>query len=259
MTNVATSWIRDLTQVDDSGTSFTTTDDKVNIQTATTAGGDRAFIYKRLAAFPGEVITVKFRAKVISGSMGASVDYPSSGTSVISKTIAVSDWQTHTLTYCTPDTATAASYYQIAIGQYTGFSGECEIADVQISVENNKLPTMRAYAGCLLEIASGVVSVNESFSCVGIDRDDIDGLSTITTSMTINVPAVGNNNASAAPIFYASTTNDNASFYKVIVKAGQYNRATGAVTFTFIDSTNGNAIDISSLGTGYVWILAFGI
>ena len=259
-TNIATSWIRDFQRLDDSGSSFTSvTDDKVIIETSTTGSGDRAYIYKRLPSFPGEVIKVTFRARVDSGNMAASIDFPALGTSVISKEISVSGWNTYSLTYTTPDTSSASDYYQITIGQYTGYAGVCEIADVQISVENSKLPTLRAYAGCLLEIASGSVSLNTNFTNVGIDESVIDALGSITSSLTLTIPATGGNNQQAAPIFYASMTNDSAAFYKVMVKVGGYNRTTGTVTITFIDSTTGSAIDISSLGTNYLWVLAFGV
>ena len=244
--NIATSRIKDFDKTIDAGGSIVfNSDDKATITTSSIS--QRAFLYKRLPAIKGETITVVFKAR---GNLGAAIDYPNVGGQSYKLEIDTDTWNEHELSYTVPDYAVTTDFIQIAIGQYTGFQGTAEITDVRIKVEG-KLPVLRCYGAALL-------AVNDNFTCIGFDRDQVNA-ATVSTSVILNLKGVvGENNARSAPIFTAGIDNFNASTHIVDVRIGGYNRVTGDFTLSFVDTSTGNLVDASTLGVFYIWIKAEG-
>lgn len=260
-TAIGSSWVKDWAITEDTQSNVTILDDnKVNITTSGT--NDRGYIYKRIPAFRGELVTVSFKAKVISGTCAVSIDDPTAGESAVNKTITSGNWETYKISHVVNDDVKVDDYIQIAIGQYTGHLGECLIADVHIEVENSRLPVARVYGMALFTInggEAGSVAVNSSFSNIGFDRVAVSLLKASST-LTLTIPTPnGTSRAQSAPIFSASLAPDKVNTYKVMVKVGSYDRDTGVFVCKFIDSTTGELIDVSTLGIISLWVQALGI
>ena len=260
-TNIGSSWIKDWSRLEDTVGNITTLDaNKIKITTSSIS--DKGYIFKRLPAFRGEIITVIFRAKVISGSCAVSIDDPAISISASQKVISSGNWETYKISHIVNDDVKVGDYLQISIGHYTGYSGECLIADVRVEVDNSRLPVARVYGMALLainETGPGSVAVNPRFSNIGFDPVAVSAL-TASTTLALKIPSTnGTSSANAAPIFSVSLTYDSPNTHKVMVKVGDYNRNTGSFGCNFIDSTTGNLINISTLGPTYLWVQALGI
>jgi len=254
MVEIGTTWIRDFLQKKEGNGSITFTSDysiKINSNTS-----DSTHIYKYIRCQPQEEILVSLKAKVNSGEMGIAIDYPTTGSLKNNIKITSKSWQEYTLRYTVPVTAKRSEYVKIAIGQYGSYGGECEVSDVKIYVSNSGDSFARINTMVLLKISSGTATINSNFSFVGIDPNR---LGTASTSLKVYVKPTGRSSIRNAPIFNVSLTKDNSNSYKVIAKCGGYNRTTGELTIIFVDSTNGSLINISSLGTTYLWIMGLSI
>jgi len=254
MVEIGTAWIRDFSPKEHGNGSIDFTSDySVKINSSTS---DSTYIYKYIRCQPQEEIFVSFKAKVKTGEMGVAIDYPSTGEVKNSIEITSKSWQEYTLRYTVPITADRSEFVKVSIGQYGNHGGECEVSDVKIYVSNSGDSFARINNMALIKIASGTATISTNFSFVGINPTN---LGNATTSLKIYVKPTGRSSIRNAPIFNVSLTKDNSNSYKVIAKCGSYNKTTGELTIIFIDSTSGNLVDISSLGTMYLWIMGLSI
>lgn len=260
MTTIASSRLKDwsLTQ-DNAGSISYQTEQSIKIITSSVLGSDRAFIYKRVSAHAGDLLTLRFKAKAVSGNFYYGVDYPAAASGKVAATGVTQDWVEYELEYAIPDTALQSAYVQFVIGHITGYSGEVYIADVRIESKYSQLPTARVFAAALITLndgAAGSAYASPNYTTIGINQADM--LTRVASStLVISIPpTVGGALSMSAPIFSAQITADNANFYKVSAKVNGYNRDTGLLTISFIDTTTGMLIDVSTLGVGYLWFTA---
>lgn len=248
--NVATTRIEDWGRVRSSGHTI----DFVDNTALVASTSNDAYLNKNLTAHPGEVVTLSFKAKVVSGSLSAVISINGTG---FKQQISVvgEDWQEYSLTYTVHDTVKSYGYLDIRVGAVSE-AGVGNMTDLRVAVEQGVLAAPRVYASGLLKIANGAMSVHSKYSAIGLNKAQV--LTTpATTSFLLWLKPTGGNAAGSAPIFSADFTIDNAATRNLKVRAGGYDSITGRVIFEITDET-GTLVDISTIGTCYIWLLALG-
>lgn len=207
------------------------------------------YIKKYINPSAGSIVEIKAMIKINSGSCYMGIDFPSVGEQKNKTKITYQGWKEYRVKFIVPEIVSDTDYLQLNIGQFGDGDGNCDITNISISIKDSVAPAARVDVCGLITIVDGTPAINTNYTNIGLSTSNI-GAATTIMDITINKKPLSASHL--YPVFLCSLSRDNSNTFKVIAKAGNYDNTTGTFTVSFIDSTNGNLIDISALGTCYL-------
>jgi hypothetical protein len=207
-----------------------------------------AKITKRIFTQPGEIYSMKFMARRVSGSDDTSgsgfIDWPAATSLKTRIEVNSSEWQEYTVRYAVPVTSSATSYIDLGIGVYTSLGGQIQACYPRISVGNTPFGALRATAHGLVYWDGATATLNPSFTNSGVISMRYDAP---TKTLFIQTPQI-NLGVDVRPLAFATMTNDGvAAVLKLFPKVGSYDISNGEWQVKFIDATTGLVTDITGL------------
>lgn len=207
-----------------------------------------AKLERRIFSFPGEMYTMTFMARRISGSDGTSgsgwIDWPAVTGLRTRVEVNSSEWQEYTIRYAIPVTAINTSYISLGVGVYTSIGGQIEACYPRITVESTPYGALRSTAHGLIYWDGAVASVSPSFSNAGIAGVTYDAPS---KTLSVETPRIDLGIAVRPLAFVTMTPDGTAGVLKLFPKVGNYDTSTGKFLVKFIDATTGLVTDITGL------------
>lgn len=250
---IATKTLSDFSRLNDrGGSAIDNNSGTVTLQATTNEA--RAYLRCVIQARAHELITARVLARRISGengtSAGLAIDYPNLGANVNFVEIDSEHWEWYECSYCVPPTATSNHIVNVSAGLWTDKIGSVEIAEIDITVKNSKLPAARIHAAGLIAIDNSNISLSNNYRQIGIKNLEYNAnakeLKVFTESL------VANNRE--FPIFNVNLTMD--SNPNIIPKVGKYSAQDGSVIIKFVDVNSGQWVDIASLSKFWLFFSA---
>ena len=250
---IATKTLSDFSRLlDRGGSAINNNSGTVTLQATTNEA--RAYLRCVIQARAHELITARVLARRISGengtSAGLAIDYPHLGENVNYVEIDSEYWEWYECSYYVPPTATSNRIVNVSAGLWTNKIGSVEIAEIDITVKNSKLPAARIHAAGLIAIEKSNISLSHNYQQIGIKNLEYNAnakeLKVFTESL------IADNRA--FPIFNVNLTID--SNPNIIPKVGKYSAQEGSVIIKFVDVNSGQWIDIASLSKFWLFFSA---
>lgn len=224
------------------------------ILTCTSIVGDTAKATKYVQLRPGEMLKVTCMARRTSGSddtSGRVAVFNQSGTVVDYVRVISQDWREYVLTYVHSLVAPEGSFCGVDFGVMTADAGTVEYTKPTLEVLQPQIGALRTLACGLIVLAAGAPSINAAFTNFGL-RSLSYNAGTKTLTITVDRTSGANH---SSPLFFVGMT-QNGNGLKIEPKVGSYSAAAGTVQVQFADTTTGLSVDISALGTMYMWFKA---
>lgn len=199
-----------------------------------------AYGRKRIFLKPGELVTVRFVARLISGggdtAPGCNIEFPSEGDVVSGVKLDSTEWKEYAVSFAAPWTAGDGDYLQISLGSFTNRVGEAEFILPSIDISNAIYGAPRRIAQAYIKLDAGVASLHSLFANHGVRSVSY---SAANKELTVTVDPV----TEGLPIPFVGISADNAA----AVVAKPYEIFSGSVKIKFMDTATGAFIDV----TGY--------
>lgn len=211
--------------------SLTITNDTASL---TTIVGESSYLNTFILAVPGETVTIKCAAKVVSGTVGTrasmAIDYPASANLKNRVEFDSTDWKEYSISFTIPITSSGSNYLKLLWGMYTSLAGSVKIRNISIHKKGGTQPVANLFANALIQLSAGTPTVNVNFSNVGIETLSYDVAS---KELRVTIDPVYLSSAQLAPVIQVNMTSE--VYPELVPKWKAYDRATGQFVVKFID------------------------
>ncbi|MFK4794680.1 hypothetical protein [Sphingobium sp. ZW T5_29] len=217
------------------------------------AGAGSAYKTRRLTVEPGDIVTLRCMARLVStagisvpGGPRVGFNINTTGSSFISHSeVITEDWAMYECSAQIPLHAPSPSYARPAIGVYTDQGGEAEFTKPSIEISKGQYGTPRVMAWGLLKFDAGVPTVQTDY----VRGGNIAG--TYNSGTKKGVLTVPKSEGFAQPLFFEHQYAESGKNLRFMLDDYE---PTGTINYGFYDK-DGALVDVSAINSIYVGLM----